>query len=196
MPNLLAKLLLLGLGAAYEVWTWFTARGRCAEREEAAKWSAALFRPAAVMIFALVANGMAFLQMKYVGWEIESMEEHFVSDGSMDQSRAPNRLDLLLGQISVLAGTALLFEIARRALHSELRKDDTPTIAALRVQQTVMRNLFRRHLWAVLGIGTVFGVAGGSGEVLFLALELLLMWVLSWIILRFMEKKRARKIPD
>ena len=118
-----------------------------------------------VMQLCLVTNGLGFLSTARI-------------PDTFDGSPVP--WGVLWDQLAVLVGTASLLELVARAVRdeAELGMED-PGKAWMRALLTITERLLPRFWWAAAGLGVVFGIASGPGVVLFLAVELLLMWVIG-----------------
>ncbi len=116
-----------------------------------------------------------------LAWEIGISED--------PRGGAADLIHLLMRQVSVLVGTGALMMVIQRALGRGWEGlERRPKIVGVMVQERYYRELMRRHWWAVLGAGTVFGVAGGTGPVLLLAVELTLMWAGCRMIMAFTKR--------
>ena len=186
MPNGSAKLMLLAFAGCYSIWHYRTATRSLAHLADRFNWQEirdALLGPAMIMTISLAVNGLAVLQSVYVDYIITYQDMDVISF-----SRLTSELFLLRRQLSVILGTGALYEIVRRALKTPLEPADTPKIAGLRVQVTMYRFLFQKHLFAITGVGVVFGVVAGPGIAGLLAVELALMWLLTWGMLRWLTR--------
>jgi len=179
MPPYLAKALLLVAAGLYIYWDWVTVCRVLDGHPRARELSRAVFGPAVIMTLALASNALVFMQTVLIQYEMVDMYQVLDEGGSV-------WFELARRQVAVLAGTASLMHIVRRALRGGYADEERPAmIVGVKVQARMYRRLAREHWWAVLGLGTVFGVAGGSGPVLLLAFELTLMWAGSEAILRW-----------
>ena len=176
MENSLAKSLLLLFALIYLAWQYLTASQQVIGQPNEQELKQALFMPALVMTLSLAANGLAFMQEAYILNEFGFAEE-------------PSKFNLLRDQFSILVGTGCLFEVVRRALQIRIGEGERPQVVGLRVQITMYRRLFKKHLWAVLGMGMVFGIASGPGMALFLGGELALMWLGASFFLHYFKHR-------
>ena len=186
------KLLLIGVGIAFILTGYTHLRRRFADREDRDEWVTQLLWPAAVMILALVANGLAFIGSAYIESVMMAQQGTWRPDGRM----YPVLMVFAFwrGPLMVVVGTAGLCMVSLRAYWQPIQEGDTPKIASMRLQESIFRQLMTRHILAVLGIGTVFGVVGGPGPLLLLAAELVFMWVGSKFALAHMLNKHRQEM--
>jgi len=151
-----------------------------------------VFSPASIMTLALAANAMAFMQMIHTDFIIEANMEIFDLDGSIMRPNVNNWM-LLGKQLSLLFGTGSLMALINGAVDSEyFEMGETPMLAGLRIQAEMFKRLMMRFWWLILGTGAVFGMAGGLGPMLFLAIELTVMWAGSLLVI-WIAKTRENK---
>lgn len=156
---------------------------RTAGLSDQQEWISSLFGPAWIMVASLFANALAFMRTALVQREMDAMAEATWDSGRFFLGASADVMACTLG-------TGLLMAIVVGALDDdEIYDADTPHGAGLRAQAIMFRRLLVRHWLAVFGLGTVFGVAGGSGVVLLLAGELTLMWAGCAIGLKIMERR-------
>lgn len=175
MPNTLAKILILVITAIFILWNWIFLQHALAGHPQRNDMMKYVLMPALIMTLALAINAIAFTGILYTDWMITTQEMAYQPDGTI----APNasKCTLLMKQLSILVGTTSLMFIVRRAILVDYSNiEESPKILGLKIQADMYKWLMLRHWWAVLGIGTVFGIMVGPGIALFLAVELTFMW--------------------
>lgn len=158
--------LIMTLAAGFACWMWVRVVRRVTGRPNHHDWIWAVAGPAALMIFVIACNALAFLKLAFVKAAVESPYGE------------PTMRDALIGQITVVVGSAaLMWLICNAAAHPGVYEAQTHRDAGLRAQKRMIEGLLIRHWLAVIGAGTVFGIASGPGPVILLAAELTVMWV-------------------
>gem|GEM_PF-2218566 len=167
--------------AAFFVWRACRVSSQVTQgREQAREWRYALMSAGTLTIAILLANSMAFAKEAMIApW----MEE-----------QPPTFWELLGPQLSVVAGTASLMWLAVRALrHPSVFEEPTPELGMSRAVLVIVERLLPRFWMAVLGLGVVFGLFGGRGMVMLLAIELTLCWVMGRVLLARARRKHSQQ---
>ncbi|WP_299493258.1 hypothetical protein [Acaryochloris sp. IP29b_bin.137] len=123
-----------------------------------------------VMLLCLLNNAMVYSKGALIAWNIQETRSLW---------------SFLRSQFSVITGTSSLMGLVIMSLSEpSILKESTPQRGMYRAMMVIVEKLLPRFWWAVLGLGIVFGFAD-PGATLFLAVELLLFWLMGQGLMRW-----------
>ncbi len=176
MPNILAKVLILVMGGFYIYWIWLTTDRRIKSTPEYRDMAGITFMAGAVLILCLTINALAFVQSTYVNWMTMAQQEVWDVNGHYVGTRA-TRFQLYVDQINLFIGTGYMMGMIRDAA---ALKEISPVLNSKSTGLAALDNMLRRlvfhHWWLIAGMLVFFGLSSGTGMMLFLAIELTIVW--------------------
>lgn len=176
MPNLLSKVLMLLMTVFFVYRTWLTVKRKVNQNPEFSGLAGITFMAGAVLMLCLAVNALAFLQSTYVNWLTMAQQEVWDVSGRYAGTRA-TRFHLCLDQINIFIGTGYMMGMIRdAAAFKNITPASLSKISGMDVLDNMLRRLVVHHWWLIGGMVCFFGFTSGAGMVLFLAIELTIMW--------------------
>ncbi len=178
MSNFLAAFFMLLIMGFFIFWSWLTAQQKVDEKPELRDIVDLAFSAGTLLMIGLTLSSLAFFKGIYNDWFMEMQQEVWARNGHLIKNKV-TRLHLVIDQFNLIIGTGCLLWMIRDAISLEhFEPSSSKKLDELRVLDEILKRPVVYYWWFIGGLALFFGFSSGKGMVLFLAMEITLMWVI------------------
>ncbi len=187
-------MLMLVMSGVFIWWYWITVKQKSLSMPDAAETIKVAASAGTIMTLCLDVNALAFVQSTYLEWMMASQEGVWDSTGNCLGTRA-TRFHLFIDQINLFIGTGYMMWIIRDAIALErFSPEEISELNGHEVIGEMLKRLALNYWWIILCAVIFFGATSGIGMILFLAIEMTIMWGIVWFGNLLMKKKSIELI--
>ncbi len=189
MPNVMAKFLMFVMTGVFIGWYWYTAKQKSLEMPDATETANNAASTGTIIALCLLGNALAFVQDTYLSWAMTSQEGIWDANGNYLGPRA-TRFHLIIDQINLFISTGYMMWIIKDAIAlKRFSQEDISDMNGVEVIEEMLKRLTINYWWVIISAFIFLSATSGIGMVIFLAIEMTIMWGIVWVGIMLSKRK-------